>query len=278
MPRWTVVTLSALLSASIGCGDEGASKPNNAAQNGTFGEPPGATSNLNPCAPALVGPGAGSLRPLHEGHGDAPVEVPPEYRSLKNPCQRNPEVIAHGQALFAEHCAKCHGPEGDTKNATRTGLNPAPKDFTVGGYSESYLFWRIQEGGKFAPYNSEMPSFKTLLSHDDAWAVASFVAVLADKKAPAVSPGAKPLPPTLRSIAPMDGALHVLWRLTSSCDTLKLERKKDAGVYGPAYTLVGYLTDQHDTWATGPGKYCYRITCERGAEKSAPSNEQCASP
>ncbi len=89
-----------------------------------------------------------------------------------------------------------------------------------------------------------------------------------------------PQAPIMKSVGPMQGALHVEWEnVTPDCEKIELDRNKDGGAYAKAYTLVGVATSQHDTSAVPPGTYCYKARCVKGgAETSADSNEKCATP
>jgi hypothetical protein len=88
-----------------------------------------------------------------------------------------------------------------------------------------------------------------------------------------------PLAPTLDSVGPLEGGLHVMWtNNTPDCDKIELDRKKDDGMFAVAYTLTGAATSQHDSDATAPGMYCYKARCIKGMETSPDSNEKCASP
>jgi hypothetical protein len=88
-----------------------------------------------------------------------------------------------------------------------------------------------------------------------------------------------PQAPVMQSVEPMQGALHVVWEnVTPDCETIELDRKKDAEAYMLAYTLIGQATSQHDTQATAPGTYCYKARCTKGDLVSPDSNELCGTP
>jgi len=88
-----------------------------------------------------------------------------------------------------------------------------------------------------------------------------------------------PQAPIMKSVAPMQGALHIEWdNVTPDCEKIELDRNKDGGAYATAYTLVGVATSQHDTSASTLGTYCYKARCIKGAEKSPDSNEKCGMP
>lgn len=264
--RFLGLATGAALLALVGCvvTDAQTPAPKPVAAEGPASEPP--------CNPAREG-----LAPLnHEGHGDLAVPLPAEYHERVNPCPLTPEVVARGKKIFDDHCAKCHGAGGDPTTAPLKDLTPPAKKLTVGGFSAAYLFWRASEGGAMEPFRSQMPAFKTVLREDEIWMVGNYVIGLRGTDI-------VPLSPTIQSVEPLpagDGGaspgLRVFWRLASECQSLKLERKKDAAAYALAYTLTGFVTEHEDfAVATAPGRYCYRVTCEGVGRVSAPSNEMC---
>ena len=85
--------------------------------------------------------------------------------------------------------------------------------------------------------------------------------------------------PMIKSVEPLEGALHVMWmNVTMDCDKIELWRKHDAGAYAVAYTLNGSATSQHDMQAVPPGMYCYKARCLKGAQASPDSSEMCGTP
>lgn len=46
--------------------------------------------------------------------------------------------------------------------------------------SDAYLFYRISEGGNFAPFNSAMPAFADKLSERERWHVINYIRSLND--------------------------------------------------------------------------------------------------
>jgi len=88
-----------------------------------------------------------------------------------------------------------------------------------------------------------------------------------------------PEAPIMKSVEPLQGALHVAWEnVTPDCDKIELDRNKDGGAYATAYTLVGAATSQHDAAVSPPSTYCYKARCLKGAETSPDSNEKCGTP
>lgn len=48
----------------------------------------------------------------------------------------SPAAVAAGRALFAAHCAICHGTARDGQGRRRAGMNPAPADLTLPPWSD----------------------------------------------------------------------------------------------------------------------------------------------
>lgn len=109
--------------------------------------------------------------------GDRP-EPPAEFASLEYPHpDPNEEVLASGEQLYLNYCASCHGNEGAGDGPAAAALNPAPADLAETGdqASPQYMYWRISEGGAFAPFNSSMPAFDGVLNEDQIWAVVAYI-------------------------------------------------------------------------------------------------------
>lgn len=91
--------------------------------------------------------------------------------------------------------------------------------------------------------------------------------------------GGPPQAPVMKSVVPMEGALHVSWdNTTPDCESIELDRNHDGGAFETAYTLVGAADSQHDTSAVPPGQYCYKARCIKGTETSPDSAEKCGTP
>lgn len=113
------------------------------------------------------------------------ADVPIAYRDLESPLVIDDDVIAAGGVRFADRCALCHGDEG--RGDGREGpFDPMPADFTKRRRSDAYLFWRISEGGGFAPFCSAMPAFRDLYTESQRWAIVAFIQA---KLAPATDAG-----------------------------------------------------------------------------------------
>jgi mono/diheme cytochrome c family protein len=103
---------------------------------------------------------------------------PAEYLKMSNPYADQADAIQAGSQVFSTHCATCHGATGRGDGPTGLALNPRPADLThmnPFGDTDGYIFWRISEGGGFAPFNSAMPAWKNTLSETQIWQVIAYL-------------------------------------------------------------------------------------------------------
>ena len=131
--------------------------------------------------------------PSNSPHGDAPYasgNTQPQLLELasraRSPLQPgDTAALAHGQVLFARHCAVCHGPQG---RGDGTILGPgrfpfAPSLVTpvVAGYSDSYIYAVLRQG------RGLMPAYGPRMTETERWQVVSYVRTLgaAGAQAPA---------------------------------------------------------------------------------------------
>lgn len=96
------------------------------------------------------------------------------------------QIVAHGEALYGDYCASCHGENLEGQENWRErgsdGLLPAPPHDQTGHtwhHTDDVLFGITKYGvGKFAgldDYKSSMQPFEGVLSDDDIIAVLSYV-------------------------------------------------------------------------------------------------------
>lgn len=97
--------------------------------------------------------------------------------------------VARGEALYAEHCAACHGAElegqPDWRSPLPDGTLPAPPhddDGHTWHHGDGLLTLYIREGGAVAMeamgvpgFRSGMPAFAGVLSDEDIAAVLAFI-------------------------------------------------------------------------------------------------------
>lgn len=70
------------------------------------------------------------------------LKVPADYHARVNPYAGQPAAIAGGAKLFADHCAKCHGPD-----ALGRGKRPSLRSERVQlQATEGDIFWLLKNG------------------------------------------------------------------------------------------------------------------------------------
>lgn len=98
----------------------------------------------------------------------------------------NGKQVARGAAVYAQHCAACHGArlEGQPnwKSRLESGRMPAPPHDDTGHtwhHTDDVLFTVTKHG--LAPplvdasYQSDMPAFEGKLTDDEIWAVLAYI-------------------------------------------------------------------------------------------------------
>jgi putative copper resistance protein D len=101
------------------------------------------------------------------------------------------DSILRGRALFADHCAPCHGPAGRGDGPAGAGLRQRPADLTAphtSDHTSGDLFWWITHG-----LGLDMPAFGDRLSLAERWDLVNFVRSLtAGEPLPSTSPTSRP--------------------------------------------------------------------------------------
>lgn len=99
----------------------------------------------------------------------------------------NAALVSHGEDLYRQHCAECHGRslEGqpDWRSRRPDGRLPAPPHDETGHtwhHADDMLFGIVKEGygtGRFGPpgYQSDMPAYGGTLSDGDIVAVLAYI-------------------------------------------------------------------------------------------------------
>jgi mono/diheme cytochrome c family protein len=82
------------------------------------------------------------------------AKAPEKARAKVNPLERNPNSIAAGANLFDQHCAECHGEDGEGRKKGPSLRVPQVQDAAPGA-----LFWLLSNGvvRKGMPVWSKLP-------------------------------------------------------------------------------------------------------------------------
>jgi mono/diheme cytochrome c family protein len=94
--------------------------------------------------------------------------VPDEDRARTNPIAAQPQAAAAGKMLFAENCAKCHGPDAN-------GLHnrPSLRSERIRHSTDGELAWMLKNGN---PYKG-MPPWSSL-PEQQRWQIIAYLRTL----------------------------------------------------------------------------------------------------
>jgi copper transport protein len=127
--------------------------------------------------------------------------------------------LAQGEAIYAQHCATCHGDTGIGNGPAAASLLPPPADLTLHArwHSDEQLFWFITHGVAGTP----MPSFADQLQPSERWAVIAHLHALAAAPT-ASSPREAPAgPPQVAAPTPSPPRDELIGRIVFAPDTDK---------------------------------------------------------
>src|SRR5215471_19029222 len=117
-----------------------------------------------------------------------------------------------GRAVYDNHCAECHGPNGKGDGAAAHLMTPRPRDFTSGKYktrstesgsvpTDEDLVRTVNQG----LVGTAMPAWQKLLKPEEITAVVGYIKTLsprfASEKPDAISPYVPPTAPARRPAA-----------------------------------------------------------------------------
>jgi high-affinity iron transporter len=109
--------------------------------------------------------------------------LPTSYRRLAVPSSQlgSAEAQGRGRALFAKHCALCHGDTGQGNGPRREGLTQPPRNLADPTWRESTsprrVFFAIREGVR----GTAMPAWSSL-SEQETWDLTAYVLSLGEAR------------------------------------------------------------------------------------------------
>lgn len=99
----------------------------------------------------------------------------PIAAKLKNPLKADARSIAAGQALFARHCAECHGDAGKGDGMMADDMDPKPPNLTDAdwkhGSTDGEIFTVIRDGVK----GRGMKAFGRRLTASQIWNTVNYL-------------------------------------------------------------------------------------------------------
>ncbi|TKB11314.1 c-type cytochrome [Desulforhopalus sp. IMCC35007] len=104
---------------------------------------------------------------MEEKHWTAPHEAAQQ----ENPVPPDSNSISEGSKLFAELCARCHGPQAQGNGPDASGLSVKPTDLKAmaGGHPDGDFAWKIKNG------RGEMPAWEDELEKIEVWHLVNYV-------------------------------------------------------------------------------------------------------
>jgi mono/diheme cytochrome c family protein len=102
------------------------------------------------------------------------LAMPSGSRAMTNPVADTPENLRDARLHFADHCATCHGNNGNGDTMIGRGLYPKPPDLRqehTQKLSDGEIYWIIENGVRF----TGMPGFAGPDSSDDTWKLVRFI-------------------------------------------------------------------------------------------------------
>jgi mono/diheme cytochrome c family protein len=95
-----------------------------------------------------------------------------------NPVSSDKDSLGHGELIFKNFCAPCHGPEGKGDGPViKKGFYPVNLTAPLTqGRTDGYIYAYIRFGGKVM-----MPSYRESIGEQDAWNVVNYVRKLQGK-------------------------------------------------------------------------------------------------
>jgi mono/diheme cytochrome c family protein len=105
---------------------------------------------------------------------------------LQNPAPATPLALAAARASYNDHCASCHGSNGDGKGDKAAGLWSKPTDFrkalAMRRRTDGDLYWVTTKG------NWPMPAFEDKLSDLERWQLVDYVRTFASDRSASGAP------------------------------------------------------------------------------------------
>ncbi|PWU24415.1 MAG: hypothetical protein C5B48_06475 [Candidatus Rokuibacteriota bacterium] len=96
---------------------------------------------------------------------------------VRSPVPYSAVSISRGEALYAKHCAVCHGAGGEGDGPAARALTKRPADLTgshTAAHTAGDMFWWLTYGIK----NSPMPGFAAQITPRDRWDLINFLRAL----------------------------------------------------------------------------------------------------
>ena len=102
------------------------------------------------------------------------MAIPAGANRLENPLPSSPEILAEARDHFADHCAICHGNDGQGNTVIGRNLYPPAPDMTqeeTQRLTDGELFYIIKNGIRF----TGMPAWEEEHTDEETWKQVLFI-------------------------------------------------------------------------------------------------------
>lgn len=102
------------------------------------------------------------------------LSIPASERDAKNPFAPTPEVLSEARSHFADHCATCHGNDGNGKTEIGQNLYPKSPDLRQSetqNLTDGQIYYIIHNGIRL----TGMPAWGRPGKDDDSWKLVLFI-------------------------------------------------------------------------------------------------------
>ena len=107
----------------------------------------------------------------------------PDISKIDKPWEENDAMLAHGEKVYSQNCAVCHGAKGEGDGPGGKGLVPPPRNFVKGDWKKGGNSIGLMEVLQNGLPPSAMVSFKAL-PIKDRWAVIQYIRSITHNKTP----------------------------------------------------------------------------------------------
>ena len=83
-----------------------------------------------------IHPGVDLQENIKDPASNLPKVADVDVSKITEPWVANADMVAHGQKIFAQNCAMCHGAEGKGDGAAGASLNPKPRNLVEGPWKK----------------------------------------------------------------------------------------------------------------------------------------------
>ena len=110
-----------------------------------------------------------------------PVGPAFDITTVKEPWVSSPELVTYGKKFFMTNCAMCHGNEGKGDGAAGAALNPKPRNFVEGKWTQGegiIAHYKVLQHGIPGSSMAAFGHFKPA----DRWAVLQYIESITNNK------------------------------------------------------------------------------------------------